>query len=108
MKDESKTFSLAAGLTTCFAFLRVRSWELCDRAGRGTADFLNSLSRPQRIVLRVTVTACLAFLFVYAWTHSGPPEYFPSGKRKAPWTLILGPALLASLISLLWELRGKE
>jgi len=108
MKDESKPFSLTSAMTTGVAFLRVHSWELCDRAGRSAADFLHSLSRPQRIALRATVTACLAFLFVSSWTHSGPPEYWLSGKRKTTWTSVLGAAFLASLVSLLWELSGKE
>jgi hypothetical protein len=95
-------------LTTCIAFLRVRSWELYDRACHITADFFNSLSRVQRIVLRATVTVCLALLFVYSWTHSGPPEYFLSGKRKITWTPFWGSALLVSLLSLLRELSGKE
>lgn len=108
MKGESKTFSLTDALTTWYAFLRVRSSELCDRAGRRIADFLNSLSRPQRIVLKATLTACLALLLVYSWTHSGPPEYLPSGKRIVPATLPLGAALFACLVSLLLELGGKK
>ena len=108
MKDERKTFSLTALLTTWYAFLRVYSWEFCDRAGRSAMSFLLSLSRPQRIALRAAVTACLAFLFIYSWTHSGPPEYWLSGKRKTTWTPVLGAAFLASLVSLLWGLSGKE
>jgi hypothetical protein len=108
MKDESKPFSLTTVLTTCFAFVRVHSWDLYDRAGRSTADFIGSMSRTQRIALKAIVTACLALLFFYSWTHSGPPEYFRSGKRIIPWTLPLGMALLAFFISLLGELSGKE
>ncbi len=108
MQDESKTSSLTASLTNCFIFLRVRSSELYDFASRSAADFLKGLSKSQRIVLKATVTCLFVFLFVYAWIHSGPPEYYPSGKRKTPWTLPLGLVLLSSVISLLGELRGKE
>lgn len=108
MKDESKALFLTSALTACFAFLRVHSWELSERVGRAISDLFRGLSRPQRIALRATLTVCFALLFVYSWTHSGPPEYWPTGKRIVTWTLPLGAALIASVVSLLWELSGKE
>lgn len=108
MKKESNPFSLAKGLTTCSTFLRVRSWDLCIRAVRAAANFVNSLSRPQRIVLKSTVTACAAFLFYFSWTRPLPSLWFPNGERTFDWSLPLGMLLLASLLSLLLDLSGKE
>jgi hypothetical protein len=108
MKNESKPFSLTKGLTTCFTFLRVRSWDLYDRAGRSIANFVYARSRPQRIVLKATVTACVAFLFYYSWTHHLPSLWFPNGERTLDSSLPLGMLLLASFLSLLVELSGKE
>jgi hypothetical protein len=106
--DESRTISVSARLTTAIAFLRVLSWEFGERVRRWAHSFFSSLSRPQRIVLRISVTACFAFLFAYSWTHSGPPKYQLSGKRVISWTPLLGVAFFASLVSLLLELSGRE
>jgi len=100
--------NLSAAVTTGVAFLRVHSWDYCDRARQWVVRFFSRLSRPQRIALKVAVTASLAFLFAYSWTHSGAPQYYPSGKQELSWTLPLGMVLLASAISVLGELSGKE
>lgn len=81
---------------------------LHDRARQFTMSFFSRLSRIQRADLAVAVTTCLGVLFVYSWTHSGPPEYFLSGKRITTWTSLLGAALLYSAVRLFVQLRGKK
>jgi hypothetical protein len=100
--------SLTGRLTSGVVFLRVRSWEVGERVRRWVMRYFSNLSRPQRIVFRVAVTTCLAVWFAYSWTHSGRPEYASSGRRIIPLTPLIGMVLAASLISLLWELSGKE
>jgi len=104
MKNESKPFSLTKGLTALFTLLRVLPWDLCI----GAATFVNSLSRPQRIVLKATVAACLAFLFYYSWTYPLPSLWFPRGERTFDSWLPVGLLLLASLGFLIVELSRKE
>jgi len=108
MKNESKPSSLTKRLTTCSTLLRVLPWDLGIRASRGAANFVNSLSRLQRIVLKASVTACLAFLFYYSWSHPLPSLWFPHGERTLDSWIPLGMLLLASLLYLLVELSGKE
>ena len=62
----------------------------------------------RKLAITVVVTICLAFLFIYSWSHSGPLEYFPGGELNISWTLPLGMALLGFLLSLFLQIRGKK
>jgi hypothetical protein len=66
--------------------------------------------RKESGILAITAVAatCLALFFIYSWCHAPPPTYLPSGKRIISSTELLGAALLCSLVSLFFQIRGKK
>lgn len=60
------------------------------------------------LALTAAAAALFAILFVYSYTHAGPPVYLPSGKRVLGITPVWGGALLVSLVSLISQLRAKK
>jgi hypothetical protein len=59
------------------------------------------------LALTAMATACLAFLFIYSWNHSGSPRYLPSGRQLVSSTVVLGAALSLSLVSLFFQIKKQ-
>ncbi len=58
--------------------------------------------------LTAVAVLCFAIMFVYSYTHEGPPRYRLSGYRIIGFTPLWGAALLCSVVSLYSQLRAKK
>lgn len=63
---------------------------------------------PLALTIRAAVSLALLALFLYALAHSGPPAYFPSGRRHTPISVVLGAAFMLSVVSLFLRLSGRK
>ena len=60
------------------------------------------------LALTAAAAIGLAVLFIYSWTHAGPPTYQSTGARRIGLTPILGSALFCCLVSLFSQIRDKR
>ena len=59
------------------------------------------------LALTAVVATCLAFLFIYSWCYAEPITYSPDDIRQISPTVVLGAALLLSLVSLFSQIRKR-
>jgi hypothetical protein len=60
------------------------------------------------LALTAAAAIVLAFLFIYSWTHAGPPTYQSTGRRRIGLTPVFGTALSCCLVSLFAQIKGKK
>jgi hypothetical protein len=60
------------------------------------------------LALTAVVTVCIGVLFIYSWTHTGPPTYQSTGARRIGLTPVLGSAFFILLATLFQQIRGKK
>jgi hypothetical protein len=61
----------------------------------------------RKLAITVIVTICIAFIFIYSWSHEGSPRYLQSGRRITSSTEVLGAALFYFFMAIISQIRKR-